>query len=439
MPTRDPIDATLEAADAPSPDHDAKPDAPPKLDGASWKYAFKRAVKEFSSDGGTDLAATLTYYMVLSLAPAMLAIFSIISLVFASNANVVTGLVNDVAGEYVPEDAQPIVQNLVETMTESASGGIIALLIGIATALWSASAYVKAFARCMNVVYGIEEGRGLVKRTATMLLTTVAILVGVVLILVALALNATLVEGLLGPIAEPLGLSGVLAFLTETFLPIWVWAKWPVMLALVVLIIALLYYLSPNLQQPKFTWVSVGSLVAIVGIALASVGLSIYFAFSSGFGAYGVIGGVMALLFTLWIFNIVLLLGAEVDAEVERARQLQAGIAAETTIQLPPRAVKGVEKKAEARDELEAEARGLRAQHLIEESGDDANDDDGAGVRGGHEPVGGDDEPRRHKRDHQRSAREARDAQRNTARALRSHTGGGKRKFLGIIPLGRRR
>lgn len=427
MSSRDPIDATLDAADAPAPDNDAKPDDPPKLEGSSWKYAFKRALKEFGSDHGTDLAATLTYYMVLSLAPGLLAVFSIITLVLANNAQTVTTLVDDVVQQYVPADARDMVVNLVETMTDSATGGIIALIIGIATAVWSASAYVKAFSRCMNIVYGIEEGRGFIKQTATMLLITVALLVGVVLILVSIALNDALVTGVLGPIAEPLGLGGVLAFMTQTFLPIWAWVKWPVMLAIVIAMIALLYYLAPNLQQPKFTWVSICSIVAIVGIAIASVALSIYFALSSGYSAYGAIGGVMALLFALWIFNIVLLLGAEVDAEVERARQLQAGIAAEATIQLPPRGTKKVEKKAEARDELEAEGRALRVRHLVEDSQGEREqgerEQDGSGDRGSDDQHGD--------RDERASA--------DVARADRRRPRGTRRKLFGIIPLGRRR
>lgn len=410
----DRLDATLEAADAPAPDHDAKPDSPPKLEGASWKYALKRAVKEFGTDGGTDLAAMLTYYMVLSLAPGLLAVFSIIALVLANNASTVTSLVDDLA-QRLPEDYAPLVVDLVETMTSSATGGVIALIIGIATAVWSASAYVKAFSRSMNIIYGIEEGRGLIKQTATMLLITIALLVGVVLLLVSLALNESLVEGVLGPIAEPLGLGGLLAFMLQTFLPIWAWVKWPVMLAIVVAMIALLYYLAPNVQQPKFTWVSLGSIFAIVGIALAAVGLFLYFTLLTGYSAYGTIGTVMALLFALWIFNIVLILGAEVDAETERARQLQTGIEAEETIQLPPRSTKKVEKKAEARDKLEAEGREIREEHS-----DGAADDADARGRDG---------------DDGRSSRSARDGDaRASARASSEDRPAGKRKFLGIFP-----
>ncbi|NUL44462.1 YihY/virulence factor BrkB family protein [Cellulosimicrobium funkei] len=354
------MDATLEAADSPGPDHGAKPDAPTKLNGASWKYALKRALKEFGNDGGTDLAAMLTYYTVLSLAPALLAIFSIITLVLANNADTVTSLVDDLVQQYVPSDYQALVVNLVDTMMRSSTGGIIALVIGIATALWSASAYVKAFSRCLNTIYGVEEGRGLVKQTASMLLITLSLLIGVVVILVSIALNQTLVTGVLGPIADPLGLNDTLTFLTETFLPIWAWVKWPFILALVITMIAMLYYFAPNVKQPKFTWISIGSVFAIVGVAIAGVALSIYLSQFAGYSSYGAIGTVMALLFVLWIFNIVLLIGAEMDAEVERARQLQAGIRAEEMIQLPPRDTAKVAKKKEARDQLEADGRVLR-------------------------------------------------------------------------------
>lgn len=358
--SQDHIDETLDASGAPSPDADRKPDHPPKLDGASWKYALKRAVKEFSADKGTDLAAMLTYYTVLSLAPTLLAIFSIISLFLASNADRITQLVEGWAEESIPAEYQGLVIDLVETVTGSASGGLIALAIGIVTALWSASAYVKAFSRSANTVYGREEGRGLIKQTGTMLLITLTMVVGVVLILVSLVLDESIVGGLLGPIAEPLGLGGVLDFMMGAFLPIWAWVKWPFILVLLIILIAVLYYLAPNVRQPKFTWISLGAVVAIIGIAVASVALYIYFAYFASYSSYGAIGTVMALLFALWVFNIVLLLGVEIDAEVERARELQAGMPAEENIQLPPRGTERVEKMRKTREDLESEGRRLR-------------------------------------------------------------------------------
>ncbi|MGD7003460.1 YihY/virulence factor BrkB family protein [Corynebacterium halotolerans] len=370
MPSDDYIEDTLDAADAPAPDNEKKPEHPPKLTGSSWKYALKRAVREFMSDGGTDLAAMLTYYTVLSLAPSLLAVFSIASLFLASNADAVTTMVDNFVREYVPADYQAPVVDMVETVTGSATGGVIALIIGIATALWSASAYVKAFSRCSNIIYGREEGRGLIRQTGTMLLTTLGLLLGVVLILVSFALNETLVSGLLGPIAEPLGLGGTLDFLMGTFLPIWAWVKWPVIVILVVVLIAMLYYFTPNVEQPKFRWLSLGSGVAIIGIAIAAVVLYIYLSYFAGYSSYGAIGAVMALLFALWVFNMMLLVGLEVDAEVERARELQGGFEAEDNIQLPPRDTKKVEKQKDTQDQLEEEGREIR------ENADDSDDTD---------------------------------------------------------------
>ncbi|WP_241228323.1 YihY/virulence factor BrkB family protein [Corynebacterium hylobatis] len=313
-------------------------------------------MREFISDGGTDLATMLPYFTVLSLAPSMLAVFSTITLVLATNAESMTTLVEDFAETYVPVDDQELVTDLIDTGTGSATGGAFALIIGVTTALWSSSAYVKAFSRSTNTIYERTEGRGLIKLTGTMLATTLGLLLGIVRTLIYLVLNETVVSGMLG-------LSGALDFLMGTFLPVWAWVKWPVILALLIGLIAVLYYFTPNVRQPKFRWISLGSIVAIIGIALATGALYLYFSFLGGYSVYGAVGGVMALLFTLWVFNIVLLLGVEIDAEVERARELQADIAAEENIQLPPRDTAKVEKQQEVPEKLEADGRKLRAAH----------------------------------------------------------------------------
>ena len=358
-----PVDATLEAAKI-DPDQRAERLKGVKLDGAGWKYALTRALKEFGNDGGTDLAAKLTYYLVLSLAPSLLAVFSILSLVLASNRGAIDDLLGQLTG-LVPSDYQALVTNLVTTMSDSAAsgGGIIALVIGIATALWSASAYVKAFNRSANTVYGYEEGRGLVKLTLTNLLTTLILIVGIVVVLISLALNRSLVDGFLQPIAGPLGMTGVVNFLSDTFLPVWAWVKWPVVVLILLVLIATLYYTTPNVQKPRFHLFGPGNIVALVGMVLAAVALSVYFTQFAGYSAYGAIGTIMALLFALWIFNIVLLLGLEVDAEVERARQLEAGLPAEARVQLPPKDVAGVEKRAEKQTAVEERGYELRAVH----------------------------------------------------------------------------
>lgn len=358
-----PVDATLEAAKI-DPDQRAERLKGVKLDGAGWKYALTRALKEFGNDGGTDLAAKLTYYLVLSLAPSLLAVFSILSLVLASNRGAIDDLLGQLTG-LVPSDYQPLVTNLVTTMSESAGsgGGIIALIIGIATALWSASAYVKAFNRSANTVYGYEEGRGLVKLTLTNLLTTLILIVGIAVVLLSLALNRSLVDGFLQPIAGPLGMTGVVNFLSDTFLPVWAWVKWPVVVLILLVLIATLYYTTPNVQKPRFHLFGPGNIVALVGMVLAAVALSVYFTQFAGYSAYGAIGTIMALLFALWIFNIVLLLGLEVDTEVERALQLEAGLPAEARVQLPPKDVAAVEKRAEKQTTVEERGYELRAVH----------------------------------------------------------------------------
>lgn len=287
---------------------------------STWSSAVKRSAKAFGRHGGFDLAAMLTFFSVLSLAPALLAVFSMTTLVLASNATTVTSLGDDLVRQYVPAEYQDLVMNIVTSVIDAASGGGLALTIGIAVALWSSSIYVRAFSRCMNIVYGRNESRGLVKRTAIMLLTTLIVLISAVLILVSLALNPALVTGLLGPLAEPLGLSDLLTFMTDTFLPIWAWVKWPIVLALMLAIIALLYYFTPDASQPRNPWSSPGPAVAIVGIALAGGALYFYSAYFTGFNPYGAIGTVMALLIALWLTNIVLLLGAEVDADIQRTR-----------------------------------------------------------------------------------------------------------------------
>ncbi len=360
MPTH-PMDATLEAANLDPEDRQRRLEGV-KLSGAGWKYAFTRAFKEFGNDGGTDLAAKLTYFMVLSIAPSLLAIFSILTLVLSSNRSVVDDLVTKLT-ESVPADYKSVVESVMNTLMSQASGsgGIIAAIIGILTAVWSASAYVKAFNRAANQVYGYEEGRGFIKLTLVNLLTTVILLVGIVVVLISLALNGALVDGLLAPVAEPLGLTGVVTFLSETFLPIWAWVKWPVVIAMALLLIAALYFLTPNVRKPKVHMFGPGNTVALVGFIVAAVALSVYFSTLAGYSAYGAIGGVMALLFALWVFNIVLLLGLEVDAEVERAKQLTAGMPAEDALQLPPKDVSALEKKAEKQQQLEEKGYELRA------------------------------------------------------------------------------
>ena len=343
----------------------------PKLSRPTLKYMAKRVIAEFLRDGGTDQAAKLTYFMVLSIAPTLLAVFSLATLLLAGIQDQIADLLVDVVeqaaggSELGAEDA---VRDTVGSLMGSATGGTIALIIGIGTALWSASAYVKAYGRVANQVYEVPEGRGPVRMNGTMLLLTLAMILGILLVMVSLLLSASLVEGLLGPIASSIGAEGVLAFLLDSFLPIWAWVKWPVILVIAFALISLLYWGAPNIDKP-FRFISPGGVFAILGIAVAGVALSIYMGTVAGYSSYGAIGGIMAVLFALWVINIVIILGAEVDAEYERARELEAGKPAEDSLALPMRESAGAEKAEEKRESIVDEGRDIRLRNLHHDSG----------------------------------------------------------------------
>ncbi|AGF71251.1 YihY/virulence factor BrkB family protein [Corynebacterium halotolerans] len=383
MPHQEYIDATLAVVGAPGPEHEDKPRNLPRLSWTSWRYALRRTVREFFAEGIIDLAAMLTFFTVLSLGPAVLVIYSIITLVLSNNAAEVARRVENFVRDRIPAEYQNLALDLIDAVTGSPTGGAVALAVGITVALWTSSAYVRAFSRGSNSLYGRTEGRGFLRKAGAMLLTNLGLLVGIVTILVSLVLNETLVDGVLGPVAEPLGLSGVLDFLLQTFLPVWAWLKWPVILALLIGFVAVLYYFTPNVRQPKFRWLTPGSAVAVLGIVAAGAALYIYFSVFAGYSSYGAVGTVMALLFTLWVFNIVLLLGVKLDAEVERARQLQAGIPAEENIQLPPRDIIRVEKMRKTQEQLTSDGRELRRTHNASDgAGEDARDSGGAAPTG---------------------------------------------------------
>jgi membrane protein len=214
----------------------------------------------------------------------------------------------------------------------------------------------------MNRIYEIDEGRPFYKLKPVQLLLTV--------IMVALVTIAALLLVVSGPVAEAIG--GALG-LGEVALTVWNIVKWPVLLIIVVAMLAILYYGSPNAKQPKFRWISVGAVLALVILGIATLGFGLYVAnFANYDKTYGSLGGVIVFLLWLWIANLAILFGAEFDAELERGRQLQAGIAAEREIQLPPRDTKQIEKKARAEEKDVAEARRIRRQHGASE--DDSTD-----------------------------------------------------------------
>jgi membrane protein len=337
------------ARTAPHPDDTRKPESPDDLVKPAWTYTAKKAWLEFSRDQCTDLAAALTYYAVLSLFPALLAMVSLLG-VFGQGQKTTDALLN-IVRQLGQDTAANALQGPIEQMTQTHAAGF-AFVFGVLGAIWSASAYIAAFGRAMNRVYQVDEGRPIWKLRPLQLLLTVAGIVLVSLLLIGLVVS--------GPVAKSIG--DVIG-LGSTALTVWTYAKWPVMLLIVIGLVALLYYSTPNVKQPKFRWMSVGSAIAIVVWILASVAFGFYVSnFGSYNKTYGSLAAVIVFLLWLWITNLALMFGAEVDAEMERARELQAGIRAEESIQLPPRDTRASDKMQEKVQEKVEEGRRLREE-----------------------------------------------------------------------------
>ncbi len=314
---------------------------------ATWRYAAKRTIQEFSDDHCTDLAAALTYYAVLAVFPAAIALLSLLGLIGQGKATVdaVMRVVSDVGGGSIADTIRPVLTSVSESPGAGAT-----FAFGVVLALWSASGYVAAFGRAMNRVYEVEEGRPMWTLRPMMLLVTV--------VTVILAGIAALILVLSGGVARAVGQQ---VGLGDTTVRVWEIAKWPVLLLIVIVIVAVLYYATPNVKPPAFRWMSLGAFVSILIWVLASVGFGFYVSnFGSYNKTYGSLAGAVVFLLWLWITNVALLFGAEIDAEVERARELQAGIPAEDEIRLDPRGTRNLVKKQEKTEDMRARARSLR-------------------------------------------------------------------------------
>lgn len=332
---------------APDPDDPSKPESPDDLTKASWLFVLRKTGYEFRKDQCLDLAAALTYYAVLSVFPALLVMVSLLG-VFGEGRRTTDALLEVVAG-LAPASAVDMLRQPIAQVVDNPSAGF-ALFVSALAALWSASGYVGAFGRAMNRVYEIAEGRPVWKLRPLQLVLTLAGLVLAAAVAVMLVIS--------GPVTEAVGNATGLGNAAQTT---WAVLKWPAILAIVALVVAILYYATPNVQQPRFRWLSIGAAVAIVVWSAASVGFGFYVSrFASYDQTYGALGGVIVFLLWLWITNLALLFGAELDAELERGRQLQAGIAAERELQLPPRDTRVVEKNEAAEEKDIKRGRWLR-------------------------------------------------------------------------------
>jgi membrane protein len=341
------IGASEQLADAPSPNDSRKPRTPAQVERPSWKVITKRTFREFSTDKCTDIAASLTYYGILSVFPAILALVSLLGVIGQGHkaTDALLGILNSVA----PGSTAKLLRGPIENAVNSPASGW-ALVFGIVLAIWSASGYIGAFSRAMNRIYEIDEGRPFWKLKPQQLLVTVISLVLVAIVALILVVS--------GPVTRALGDALGLGSLPRI---VWEVAKWPLLLIVVVAIIAILYYATPNARQPKFRWISMGALLAIIVLGVATLLFGLYVAtFANYARTYGSLAGVIVFLLWVWIANLALLFGAEFDAEMERGRELQAGIAAEENIQLPPRDTSRSEKSVEKEQTLIDEARAIR-------------------------------------------------------------------------------
>lgn len=343
-------DRATDPRNAPDPDDPRKPDSPTDIKKTNWKFVFASAAREFGEDGCADTAAGLTYRTIFSIFPALIAVVSILGL-FGQSGDTVTQVL-DQAKQIVPSESWETISTAIEGLLTTPAPGL-GLIIGLATALWSASAYVKSFSVAMNTIYEVPEGRGPITFNLQMYALT-----AVVLVLVTIAMMMAVLSG---PVAETIG---SLIGLGSQALAIWGIAKWFAIALIVVFIVALLYWAAPNVQQPKFRWISIGAVIAIVVTILATFG---FFFYVSNFGnynaTYGTLAGVMIGLLWLYIVNSILLFGAEIDSELERGRQLQAGIEAEIDLQLPPRDTSASDKAADKKKDAIEAARALRYSH----------------------------------------------------------------------------
>lgn len=339
----------------PAADDPRKPDSPTDLKKPTVVYTLKKTLREFTADQCTDLAASLTYYSVLALFPGLLAVVSILGL-FGDPKETIQTLLQIVSNIGSPDVAK-LLQGPVEGLVRSPAAPVT-FIVGLLGALWSASGYVGAFGRAMNRIYNVREGRPIWKLRPTMLgvtVTTVVLLVLGLLVLVS------------GPLARTFG---DLIGLGDAAATVVLIVQWPILLVIAIVIVAVLYYWSPNVKQPKFTWVSGGSILALLIWIIASVGFGFYVGNFSNYNAtYGSLGGVIVFLLWIWITNNALLFGAEFDAEIERGRELQAGIKAEEDIQLPERDTRQIEKQDEKR--AEDVLQGIRIRQSAGETKDD--------------------------------------------------------------------
>ncbi|MFF5359075.1 YihY/virulence factor BrkB family protein [Streptomyces scabiei] len=298
-------------------------DGPTGLPKRSWWAVVRRTAKEFQDDELSDRAAALTYYGVLSLFPAILVLVSMLGVV----GQRATDKILDNIGDLAPGPARDILRDAVVQLSDSGGTGGLLAIVGLLAAVWSASGYVAAFIRTSNAVYDLPEGRPAWKVTP--------LRIGLTLVLMVMLAASALIVVFTGPLAER---AGTTIGLGDAAIAVWNIAKWPVLLVLVTLMIALLYWAAPNVRGRGFRWVSPGGIVATLIWLAASAGFAVYAAnFGSYNKTYGTLAGAVVFLIWLWLTNLAILLGLEFDAELSRERAIAEGRSATDEPYVEPR------------------------------------------------------------------------------------------------------
>jgi membrane protein len=293
---------------------------------STWRGVLVRSVRGFKQDNCVDLAAALTYWSLLALFPAAIVVVALVGLVVTSEAAVATLV--EIIEELAPDEvAAALTDRLRDVAGQRTAAGVL-FSFGLLGALWTASAYLRSFTRAANIIYGVPEGRPFYRLLPQQLLLTV----------VSLALAATVVFGLVvsGPVAEAVGNAlGV----ERTVLAVWNTAKWPLLVLLAGALLSLLFLIAPNVRQPRFRWLTVGGGVALLVWVLVSAGFGYYVANFGAYDAtYGTLGAVIVFLVWLFLTNCAILLGVEINAELQQGRRLQAGLVVDSEgPALPPR------------------------------------------------------------------------------------------------------
>ncbi len=319
-----------------------EPESPTDLSKPSLKAVLRRARVSFKEDHLTDLAAALTYYGVLSIVPALIVLLSVLGLLGPDATNQVVSQVEALA----PGSAASFVETLISQAQSNRTGAGIGAVVGVLVALWSASGYVSAFMRASNIIYDIGEGRPIWK--------TLPIRVGVTVLAVVILVISAVIVVVSGPVARQIGdVVGV----GDTTVLLWGILKWPVLIVLVSVLLAVLFWASPNAKQAGVKWVSPGGLIAVLLWVAVSAAFAVYVAgFSSYDKTYGSLAGVVIFLVWLWLSNIAILLGAEINAELDHAKAIAEGLPEDAAPFALPRDTRKLSEPEQARlDEVAAQ------------------------------------------------------------------------------------